>query len=114
MVNMEKYVAKLNNVRISPRKLVLVANLVKNMDAEAAVTQLNFLDKRGAEMVRKTIESARANAENNHGATKEGLIVKNIFVTPAVTFKRGRAVSRGRYFKVLKRGSNLTVELIKK
>jgi large subunit ribosomal protein L22 len=81
------------------------------MSVESSLAQMQFLTKRGAEPVAKLIKSAAANANHNYGVKSKNLIVKNIFVTQAATYKRGKAVSRGRYFRIMRRGSNLNIEL---
>lgn len=111
---MDQYTAKLNNIRISPKKLTLVAALVRGMGANRAIENLDFVNKKGAKSVKKVLVSALNNAKNNFGANVNDLIIKEIYVTEAPTYKRGKAVSRGRYFQILKRGSNLNVTLANK
>jgi large subunit ribosomal protein L22 len=102
---------KLNNIRMSSQKLRLVANLVKKMSVEEALAQLDFCNKKGAHYIKKALQTAIANAKELNSAKRKNLKIKDIFVNEAVTYKRGKAVSRGRYFKILKRGSNLTIKL---
>lgn len=106
------YTAKLNNVRISPQKLRLVVNLVKTMPVEQALVQLRFLNKKGSKYVKDAIKSASASAKELDNVKASNLVIKEIFVNAAPTYKRGIAVSKGRYHRILKRGSNLTVKLI--
>lgn len=108
---MAEYKAKLNNLRISPRKVGLVIDLVRGMPVQTAITKLEFLNKKAAEPVRKLLKSAIANATNNFGAAESALSIKEIFVTQAETYKRGKPVSRGRYFQIMRQGSNITVVL---
>ncbi|MFW5702867.1 MAG: 50S ribosomal protein L22 [Candidatus Dojkabacteria bacterium] len=103
--------AKYNNVRIGSRKLRLVADLVRGMSVEEAVLQLENLDKKAAGIVLKTLNSAVANAKDKSNAAAKDLAIGEIFVTEAMRYKRGRAVSRGRYFRITKPGSNLTIKL---
>jgi large subunit ribosomal protein L22 len=110
----QTYKAQLNNLRLSPQKVGLVAAYVRGMKATEAITHLKFINKRAAQPIAKLIESAVANAKNNFGAVTDNLVVEKIFVTKAVDYKRGRAVSRGRYFKIIKKGSNITLELASK
>lgn len=112
---MEKttFIAKLNNIRISPQKAVLVANLIKGMPVEKAIANIQFTEKKTAYYVHKLLLSSVANANNNFGVKAKDLVVSSVIVNQAVTFKRGRPVSRGRFFKIMKRGSNLIIELKK-
>lgn len=109
----EKYIAKLNNIRISPQKVVLVANMVKGLSVEAALAQMQFNNRGAAHYVHKLLTSLVANADHNYGVKAKDLVVATVMVNQAVTFKRGRPVSRGRFFKIMKRGSNLIIELKK-
>lgn len=108
---MAVYTAKLNNVRISPRKVRLVANLVKGMSVANAIDQLNYSNKDAGEPVSKVIRSAAANAEHNFQADPKKLKVQNIFVNNGLNYKRGKPVSKGRYHMIIRRGSHITVEL---
>lgn len=101
----------LKNARISPKKLNLVAGMVRGEKAKAALDQLKFTPKKGAKILHKLITSAVANATNNFEQTEDNLFVKNILVTKGVTYKRGLPVSRGRYHPVLKRNTNIMVEV---
>lgn len=105
------YTAKLNNVRISPQKLRLVVNLVKELPVEQALVQLRFLNKKGGLFVTKVLESASASAKEIDNVKRSNLQISEIFVNAAPTYKRGIAVSKGRYHRILKRGSNITVKL---
>jgi len=114
IMEQEIFTAKLSNIRISSTKLVLVANLVNKMPVEKAITQMSFYPKKGARYVQKLIESAVANAKHNNGVRAKDLVISRIIVGQALTYKRGRPASRGKYSRILKRGSNLTIELAKK
>jgi large subunit ribosomal protein L22 len=103
--------AILRNARISPKKMNLVAGLVRGKKAQDALAQLKFTPKKGAEILYKVISSAIANATNNFKQRKEGLYIKSILVTKGMTYKRGIPVSRGRYHPILKRNTHITVEV---
>lgn len=103
--------AKLNYLRIAPRKARLVVNLVKNMDAKEAKTQLKFMPQRTAEHLLKLLNSAISNAENNFKIDKESLFIKQIKVDEGTPFKRWRPVSRGRAFPVMKRTCSINLIL---
>ena len=99
------------NVRTSPRKLALVCNFIKGKKADVALRDLEFSRKRIALDVKKCLESAVANAENNHDLDIEELIVSEAFVGKNLVLKRGRPRARGRYGKILKPFSQLTIKV---
>jgi len=101
----------LRQIRISPKKVNLVAALVRNKLAVEAVDILKFTTKKAAPIIKKVIESAMANAENNFKQKKDSLFVKEIIVTEGTTYKRRNAISRGRTHPILKRTSHITVKL---
>ena len=101
----------LTNARISPKKINLIAGMIRGKKAEEALTMLKFTPKKAAQMLYKIISSALANATNNFGQKREDLYIKSIIVNKGITYKRGLAVSRGRYHRILKRNSNVTVEV---
>lgn len=101
--------AKVATLRISPRKLNLVADLIRNMNADEAVVQLQFCRKRIAREVRKCLLSAIANAENNHQLDLDRLYVERVEVGKALVMKRIRARARGRAAGIKKFFSNLTI-----
>jgi len=101
--------AKLKGARISAQKARLVADQVRGMSVDRADELLNFSEKKGAHIVRKVLLSAVANAENNLGADIDELTVSRIFVDEGPTLKRGRARAKGRYTRILKRTSHITV-----
>jgi len=98
-----------SNLRVSPRKLNVVAGMIRNQPAQHAVAQLTFSKRRIAHAVRKALESAIANAENNHQLDVDRLYVKEAFVGRAFVMKRFHARGRGRASRVEKSFSNLTV-----
>jgi len=96
-------------LRISPQKLNLVVAMIRGKKAEKAVTDLAFSRRRIAGDVKKVLESAIANAENNHGLDVDQLWVKEVFVGKSLVMKRWRARARGRVGRVKKPFSKLTV-----
>lgn len=104
-----KVTAHLRNLRMAPRKVRLVADLVRGKRAEDAVVQLRHQAKRAAEPVRKLIESALANAEHNYKLDKSGLIISEITVNEAITMRRYMPRAFGRASLLRKRGSHITL-----
>jgi large subunit ribosomal protein L22 len=96
-------------LRVSARKLNLVARTIRGRDADAALTELSFSPRRIARDVRKVLEAAIANAENNHQLDVDRLYVKEASVGRAFTLKRFHARGRGRAAQVEKYFANLTV-----
>lgn len=96
-------------LRTSPRKLNLVAGLIRGMDAGRAVTVLEFCRKRIARDVKKTLESAIANAENNHGLDVDRLYVAEASVGKHMVMKRFRPRARGRVGRILKPFSRIRI-----
>lgn len=101
--------AILNNVRVSPQKLNLVASMIRGKDVQVALNDLSFTRRRIAGDVKKALESAVANAENNHQLDVDRLYVKEAFVGKAFVMKRFRPRARGRGARILKPFSNLTI-----
>lgn len=101
--------AELRNVRVSPIKLNQVATMIRGMKAADALTQLQFSSRRIAHDVKKTLQSAIANAENNHNLDVDSLIVKEAYVGKSFVMKRFHARARGRGAKILKPFSHLTI-----
>jgi large subunit ribosomal protein L22 len=101
--------AVLHMVRTSPRKLNLVAAMIRGKKVATALAELEFSRKRIAGSVRKTLQSAIANAENNHQLDVDNLIVAEAHVGKALVMKRFNPRARGRVGKILKPFSNLTV-----
>lgn len=106
--------AKLRGSRISPQKARLVADQVRGMPVERADELLAFSTKKAARIVRKVLLSAVANAENNEGADIDELKVSEIFVDEGPTMKRGMPRAKGRYNRILKRTSHITVTVADK
>ena len=105
--NEAKAVARM--LRVSPQKLNLVAQLIRGRKASAALADLQFSRKRIAVDVKKCLESAIANAENNHDLDVDDLVVAEAFVGKAIVMKRFHARGRGRAGGILKPFSNLTI-----
>jgi large subunit ribosomal protein L22 len=101
--------AILSNLRVSPRKLNLVAGLIRNKPAQQAVATLTFSKRRIAQDVRKALESAIANAENNHRLDVDQLVVTRAEVGRAVVMKRFHARGRGRSSRIEKWFSHLKI-----
>ena len=101
--------AVLRMVRTSPQKLNLVAQLIRGKKVSTALADLQFSRKRIAVEVRKTLQSAIANAENNHDLDVDNLVVAEAHVGKALVMKRFNPRARGRVGKILKPFSNLTV-----
>jgi len=101
--------AFLKNVRVSPRKLNLVAGMIRGKDAADALAALTFSRRRIANDVKKVLQSAIANAENNHQLDVDRLVVAEATVGRAFAMKRFRARARGRSASISKPFSNLTV-----
>jgi large subunit ribosomal protein L22 len=97
------------NIRVSPRKLNLVAALIRGRTAQDAVATLTFSKRRIAQTVKKTLESAIANAENNHQLDVDDLVVSQAFVGKALVLKRFHARARGRGARIMKPFANLTI-----
>ena len=96
-------------IRISPQKLNLVAAMIRGKKVAAALADLEFSRKRIADTVRKTLESAIANAENNHDLDVDALVVAEAYVGKSIVMKRFHARGRGRASRIEKPFSNLTI-----
>ncbi len=101
--------AKLRMLRTSPQKLNLVAQMIRGKKVEKALTDLTFSKKRIAEDVKKCLQSAIANAENNHNLDVDELVVAEAYVGKNLVMKRGRPRARGRYGALRKPFSELTI-----
>ncbi|GHU10748.1 50S ribosomal protein L22 [Alphaproteobacteria bacterium] len=98
-------------VQASPRKVNLVAKLIRGMPVAKALDALKFCKKAVARNVSKTLQSAISNAENNHGLDVDLLVVKEAYVGKAITLRRFMARAKGSGSPILKRFSRLTVVL---
>lgn len=106
--------ACVRNVRIAPRKLRLIVDLVRGKSVEEALQILSVARKRGVPVVEKLIKSAKANAINNMGLSENGLVIGQIYVNEGVTMKRVRPRARGRADRLSKRTSHAHVVLAEK
>ena len=101
--------AVLRNVKISPQKLNLIAQLIRGKKVGHAMADLTFTRKRIAEDVKKVLASAIANAENNHGLEVDNLVVAEAYVGKNLVLKRFHARGRGRSGKIMKPFAQITV-----
>jgi len=101
--------AQLRFARISPQKCRLVADQIRGLPVDKALNILAFSPKKGAEMLKKVLESAIANAEHNDGADVDELRVTRVFVDQGPTMKRIMPRAKGRANRILKRTSHITV-----
>jgi len=99
------------NIRVSPQKLNLVAQLIRGKKLDRALADLTFSRKRIAQDVKKTLESAIANAENNHDLDVDALVVSEAYVGKNLVMKRMRPRARGRGARIEKPFSQMTVIL---
>ena len=106
--------AILRNVRIAPRKVKVVCDLIRGKSAAEANAIMMNTPKAASEILVKLLKSAVANAENNHNMDPEKLYVSEVFVTPGPIMKRIRPMSHGRAFRILKRTSHITLVLKEK
>ena len=98
-------------LRTSPQKLNLVAQLIRRKPVAKALADLTFSKKRIAGDVKKTLQSAIANAENNHNLDVDSLVVAEAYVGKNLTLKRGSPRARGRYGKIMKPFSQITIKV---
>ena len=103
--------AKTKMLRTSPQKLNLVAALIRGKKVDTALADLTFSHKRIAGDVKKCLQSAIANAENNHNLDVDNLIVAEAWVGKNLVMKRGRPRARGRYGKIMKPFSEITIKV---
>jgi len=103
--------AKLNNYRQSPRKVRLVADLIRGKRVERAMQELRFVNKKATKAVKKLLESAVANAKNNNGLKEKDLVLKEIRVDNGSTMKRFRAGARGQAYPLKRRTSHISIAL---
>ncbi|EGG95432.1 LSU ribosomal protein L22p (L17e) [gamma proteobacterium IMCC1989] len=108
---MMEVAAKLSGARLSAQKARLVADQIRGKHVEEALDLLHFSKKKGAEIIKKVLESAIANAEQNEGADVDELRVSTIFVDEGMTMKRIRPRAKGRADRILKRSCHITVKV---
>ena len=103
--------AKLKHLRMSPRKVRLVASLIRGLEIEKAIDQLKFANKKAAKPVEKLLNSCIANGVNNFGLEKENLLIKEIKVDDGATLKRWMPRAHGRATPIRKRCSHVSITL---
>jgi large subunit ribosomal protein L22 len=103
--------ARLKGARISAQKARLVADQVRGKGVEDALDVLNYSNKKAAQLIKKILDSAIANAENNEGADVDELKISSIFVDEGMTLKRLRPRAKGRADRILKRSCHITVKV---
>lgn len=96
-------------VRIAPRKVQIVADLVRGKSVDEAVAILKYTPKKGAKVLEKVVNSAIANAENNLDLDRENLYISEVYANEGPTLKRWRPRAQGRAFQILKRTSHIGV-----
>jgi large subunit ribosomal protein L22 len=106
---MVKVLAKLKHARLSPQKCRLVCDVIRGMPVDRALNTLKFSNKKAAEVVKKVLESAIANAEHNEGADVDELKVTTIFADQGPTFRRIQARAKGRATRLTKPTCHITV-----
>ena len=106
---MEEVKAKYTFARISPQKVRLVGDQIRGMPVEQALLQLNYSNKKAAVLLKKVLESAIANAENNNSLDIDELKVHTVMIDAGPTLKRMRARAKGRGNKIIKRTSHITL-----
>lgn len=107
----DEVIATFKYVRISAQKARLVADQIRNLSAAKAAELLTFSTKKAAKLVKKVLDSAVANAENNAGADIDELKVSTVHVDEGPVFKRMHARARGRGARILKRTCHITVKV---
>lgn len=109
LTNDNQALAKVKSIRVSPRKLNIVAGAIRGMKAEDALVQLEFMKKRVAKDVRACLQTAVANAENNHNLNVDDLKISEVLVGKSFVMKRMRPRARGRSSRIHKPFSGLTI-----
>lgn len=108
---MNEVQARLKGARLSAQKARLVADQIRGKHVEEALNTLNFSTKKAAQIVKKVLESAIANAEHNEGADVDDLKVTTVFVDEGMTMKRIRPRAKGRADRIFKRSCHITVKV---
>ena len=106
--------AHVKYVRMSPRKVQLVCDMIRGLDVKTAAAYLNQTSKAACEPMAKLLKSAVANAEHNHGMNADNLVVTTAIANPGPTLKRGMPRARGRYNRILKRTTHITIGVSEK
>ena len=103
--------ASVKNVRISPKKLNVIAYIIRNMTAKDALDTLRFMPKKGAQIMYKVVASAVANAVNNDNQNVADLSIGFVSVSAGLVYRRINPISRGRAHRILKRTSHVDLTL---
>src|SRR5574344_1668148 len=111
---MMEVAAKLSGARICAQKARLVAAQIRGKQVEEALNILNFSSKKAAEIIKKVLESAIANAEHNEGADVDDLTVSTVFVNEGRSMKRIKPRAKGRADRIIKRSCHITVKVADK
>ncbi|MCB6365837.1 50S ribosomal protein L22 [Intestinibacillus massiliensis] len=106
--------AYVRNVRIAPRKVKILCDLIRGKDAGTAAAIIMNTPKAASEIMIKLLKSCVANAENNHNMDTDKLYISQVFVTPGPVMKRVMPRAQGRAFRILKRTSHITMVLAEK
>ena len=113
-IEKKEAVAYARYIRISPRKVSIICDLIRGKDTKQAIAILKHTPKAGCEPLLKCLNSAVANAENNHEMNADKLIVSKAFANPGPILKRIRPRAQGRAFRIFKRTSHITVTVREK
>lgn len=111
---MSEVAAVLRGARLSAQKARLVADTIRGKKVEEALNILTFTNKKGADIIKKVLESAIANAEHNDGADVDELRVSTVFVDAGMSMKRIRPRAKGRADRIIKRTCHITVKVSEK
>lgn len=111
---MSEVAAVLRGARLSAQKARLVADQIRGKEVAEALDILTFSGKKGADIIKKVLESAIANAEHNNGADVDELNVSTVFVDEGMTMKRIRPRAKGRADRIFKRTCHITVKVSEK
>ncbi|MCD7859473.1 MAG: 50S ribosomal protein L22 [Firmicutes bacterium] len=106
--------AHVKYVRMSPRKVKLVCDMIRGKDVKTAAAYLNATNKAACEPMRKLLKSAVANAENNNGLNADNLYISTCVANPGPTLKRGRIASRRGFVRILKRTTHISIGVSEK
>ncbi len=103
--------ASVRNIRISPKKLNVIAYIVRGMSVKTALDTLRFMPKKGANIIHDVLKSAVSNATHNDSQKLEDLKIASISVTQGLVYRRINPISRGRAHRILKRTSHVDISL---
>ena len=106
--------AHVKYVRMSPRKVQLVCDMIRGLDVKTAAAYLNQTSKAACEPMAKLLKSAVANAEHNNGMNPDNLYVSTVVANPGPVLKRGRIASRRGFVRILKRTTHITLGVSEK